>query len=146
MGKNKCLEDGAIRRFQCWMPFLTLCERPNLAASAHKQTSRLRPAGSVARPSLLFGSTAPLLRNGHPARRHAVRRIFNFGSKAVARKSAPSVFVARSGLAQKSRYVARHVRLHSRTLRCSFARLFGAGAVCGLIQIDRSLISEPGIG
>ena len=49
-------------------------------------------------------------------------------------------------LAQKARYVARHFRLHSRTLRRSFARLLGAGTARGRIQIGGSLISERGIG
>ena len=66
--------------------------------------------------------------------------------RSVRRKAAPLAFVARSGLAQKSRYVARHLRLHSRTLRGSFAWLFGADAVRDLIQIDRSLIPERGTG
>src|SRR3984893_6116984 len=58
-------------------------------------------------------------------------------------------WIADSGLcllAQKTRYVARHIRLRSRALSGSFARLLGAGTARSLIQIDGSLIPKRGIG
>ena len=58
-------------------------------------------------------------------------------------------WIADSGLcllAQKTSYVARHIRLRSRALSGSFARLLGAGTARSLIQIDGSLIPKRGIG
>jgi hypothetical protein len=58
-------------------------------------------------------------------------------------------WIADSGLcllAQETRYVARHIRLRSRALSGSFARLLGAGTARSLIQIDGSLIPKRGIG
>src|SRR3984893_18604061 len=58
-------------------------------------------------------------------------------------------WIADSGLcllAQKTRYVARHILLRSRALSGSFARLLGAGTARSLIQIDGSLIPKRGIG
>src|ERR1700719_2635220 len=58
-------------------------------------------------------------------------------------------WIADSGLcllAQKTRYVARYIRLRSRALSGSFARLLGAGTARSLIQIDGSLIPKRGIG
>jgi hypothetical protein len=58
-------------------------------------------------------------------------------------------WIADSGLcllAQETRYVARHIRLRSRALSGSFARLLWAGTARSLIQIDGSLIPKSGIG
>jgi hypothetical protein len=58
-------------------------------------------------------------------------------------------WIADSGLcllAQKARYVARHIRLRSRALSGSFARLLRARTARSHIQINGSLIPKRGIG
>jgi hypothetical protein len=49
-------------------------------------------------------------------------------------------------LAQKAGDVAGHLRLHSRALRRSFARLLGTGTARRPVEIDGGLIPERGIG
>jgi hypothetical protein len=76
---------------------------------------------------------------------------FIVGSSSVWERHAScsdAFWIANSGLcllAQKTRYIARHIRLRSRALSGSFARLLGAGTARSLIQIDGSLIPKRGI-
>src|SRR5579884_1900780 len=49
-------------------------------------------------------------------------------------------------LGQKPGDVARHLGLHSRPLRRSFARLLGTGTARSAVEIDGGLIPKRGIG